>query len=155
MFYVERYVQIFLILSLFSCTDSKEKSKVNVYYLTVQNKYVLPKGIEVNGLKQGIWIEYSAIGFIQSMVTYVDGIEEGETLRYNEHGIIIQKIEVHQGKLSGKFECFSNEGVQTIKGTYFDNKKIGDWFYYDDNGILIEQEKWGNGIILSKKVFKK
>ncbi|NBA76316.1 hypothetical protein GOQ04_12230 [Emticicia sp. ODNR4P] len=137
-----------------SCTDSKTQ-KVKVYYTTFEKKYTIPQGIEVNGLKQGLWINYNSIGFLQNIETYVDGLVQGETVTYNEHGIIVQKAEVHQGKFRGKFECYSGKGVQTIKGIYFDNKKIGDWFYYDDNGVLTEQEKWGNGKMLTKKVFKK
>lgn len=134
---------------LFSCKDDKVKVK----YATVDKKYVLPEGVEVNGLKQGLWIEYSIVGFIKSIVTYVDGVEEGETIYYNEHGIIIQKIQLHQGKFHGVFECFNDNGILTTKGVYIDNKKTGYWFYYDDKGKLIEQEQWDKGKMQSKKVF--
>ncbi len=97
----------FLILG--SCTDSK-KDKVKVYYITFEKKYTLPRGIEVNGLKQGLWITYNSVGFLQNIETYVDGLVQGETVTYNEHGIIVQKAEVHQGKYRGKFECYSDKG---------------------------------------------
>ncbi len=136
-------------ITLLSCSDDK----VKVNYIIVEKKYVLPQGVEVNGLKQGLWIEYSVAGFIQNTITYVDGIEEGESVRYNDYGKIVQKIHLHNGKMKGEFECFNDNGILIIKGLYSDNKKTGDWFYYDDNGVLIEQEQWDKGTMQKKKLF--
>jgi antitoxin component YwqK of YwqJK toxin-antitoxin module len=86
-------------------------------------KYTIPQGIEVNGLKQGLWINYNSIGFLQNIETYVDGLVQGETVTYNEHGIIVQKAEVHQGKFRGKFECYSGKGFKPSRGYILITKK--------------------------------
>ena len=138
-------------LTLFSC---QEKKDVKVKYVVINKKIVLPQGVEINGLKQGLWIEYSSVGFINNIVTYVNGIEDGEGLFYNEFGGIVQKFHCKNGKFHGAFECYNDKGQPTIKGVYDNNKKKGEWFYYSDNGKLMTYELWENGKIIKKKVFE-
>lgn len=137
--------------TLFSC---QEKKDIKVKYVVINKKIVLPQGVEINGLKQGLWIEYNAVGFIRYIVTYVNGIENGEGLFYNDFGGIVQKFHCKNGKYNGLFECFDDNGQLTVKGVYDNNKKKGEWFYYSDNGKLMTYELWENGKITKKKDYK-
>ncbi len=138
-------------LTLFSC---QEKKDVKVKYVVINKKIVLPQGVEINGLKQGLWIEYNDVGFINNIATYVNGIANGEGLFYNDFGRIIKKYHCKNGKLNGLFECFNDKGLLTVKGVYDDNKMKGEWFYYSDNGKLMTYELWENGKIIKKKDYK-
>ncbi len=141
---------VITILIFLSCEKSEKKRDIVVHYQKVNGNY-LRMGIEVNHLKQGVWLEYdSVIGFIRSSTTYADGLEEGEFIFYNPigNGKIVRKGRCHIGKYNGFFECFNDNGALSLKGHYLNNKKDGKWYYYDENGKLIEVELWDKGYLV-------
>lgn len=134
-----------------SCQKSEEKGNVVVHYQKISEHYILPKGVEVNNLKQGIWIEYdSTIGFIRTSTVYKNGIVEGDFIFYNPigNGRIIQKGQCHIGKYNGLFECFNDNGTLSLKGHYLNNKRLGKWYEYDKNGKLTKVELWDKGYLV-------
>lgn len=69
-----------------------------------------------NGIGNGVWINYFATGKVEEKGTYVDNRVEGPTEQYYPNG-----------KLKAK-------------GTYKHwRKKVGEWIYYDENGIEIRR----------------
>lgn len=138
-----------------SCEAPKTNNNVVVHYKKITANRDLPQGVTINGLKQGLWIDYDTLGHFRSSVSFLNGVENGEFRIFGEFGKLVLKVDIQEGKFNGRFEYYNENGKIYVTGNYKNNKKIGDWLYYDDNGVLTEQQKWNNGKMLSKKVFKK
>jgi len=72
------------------------------------------KGEVRNGVRQGPWISYFANGTIRSRGTYVDGEMDGPT------------------------EVYHPNGMPLYTGQYRLGLSVGEWRFYDQDGVLIK-----------------
>jgi antitoxin component YwqK of YwqJK toxin-antitoxin module len=147
------YNRIFFLILMFtlSCEKPTRKSQAIIYYKNISANREYPQGVKVNGLKQGLWIDYDTLGHIRSSVSFLDGIENGEFRLFSELGVLVQKVDIIDGKYDGHFEHYNEKGVLYLRGIYNNNKRVGTWEVYDDYGKLIEEEVWQNGQLIKKE----
>lgn len=79
------------------------------------------KGEQVNSLKENTWVLKYKNGKIHGIGNYKHGKLNGEWMFWNEKGKLIER------------------------GFYFQNKKFGKWYKYND-GVLIEEIDYYNDL---------
>lgn len=121
------------------------------------------EGKYMNGLREGVWRNYSEYGRSFNTETYRNGYRDGETLFYNADSLVIKRGTYHKDKKQGKWEEFNYDG-DLIAFKNFDNnlmhgsyrkifgngcyktsiyergELVSDWKVYNKNGIEIYSE---------------
>lgn len=131
---------------------------------------------EIDSTFSGIKNFFDEHGSLQSTISYINGIENGEIIRYNLNreieyiGLLIEGkrhgtnifydfydkesyiiINYKNGVLSG--EWIHKTKNSKTRGFYKENEKDGYWFYYLNNN-LVRIENYSNGELLFEKDFK-
>lgn len=71
-----------------------------IHYHKITNE-ILEKGILVNGLKSGAWMNWSVEGVLNSVINWKKGQKQGFETIYNKMGMIISKSKYKNGQLNG------------------------------------------------------
>ncbi len=91
------------------------------------------------GKKHGDFLGWnSQTGELSSMGQYNKGQNEGPFVRYNKMGVVTSISNYQDGKLNGQNVLFHPNGKPKSAGLYSNNKKIGVWYYWQENGIKLE-----------------
>jgi antitoxin component YwqK of YwqJK toxin-antitoxin module len=116
----------------------------------------------IDDIKQGITRYLYANGKIKKTVPFVDGLENGLAMEYNTDGNIISLIEYKKGFIvnrekinrkdnnnlkQGKWIYFYDDGTVRLEGTYRNDKKNGYFKDYDKDGNLISVTKYIDGVL--------
>lgn len=143
------YILILLFLTNFSsCKNDSSKRYI-------QNKragIIESEGIFLNDtVKVGLHKTYFPNGRIKSSDTYDDfGKLNGESLLYYENGKVWQKRIFENDSLSRDFFEFSPNGNLKTKAFYFKGRRVGDIFFYNEDGHLKNYnfiDFYGNNLI--------
>ena len=98
-------------------------------------------------------------GSVAETVTYVDGVKDGVTRRYDEEGQIVggalfqqdilaaEGVTTEQGKREGPWKEFWPDGSLKSEGLYTNGLKEGKWMFYRPSG-----EKEQEGVYLNDQV---
>jgi hypothetical protein len=128
--------------------------------------------IDVNGNKEGKYIEYHENGNVHIKWTYHDDKKEGECIwyyeggnvevkcnyhndhsegeciHYYENGCVCEKSNYHNNKLEGEYIWYyENENIK-LKCNFHDNKIEGEFFEYDESSQLIKHRIYENDHIV-------
>lgn len=132
-----------LILALGSCSGSKllsvdQPTEEGIARLIYQGKED-PKRLvaEVRLNTEGDTIMLSPM---------LHGKPHGTVVAFHANGQRDQTIEYAQGRQSGLFRKFDNEGVLLIEGTLIDGKKSGLWTMWFDQTQMSEQCNYVNDV---------
>lgn len=83
------------------------------------------EGNMVNGKRDGTWYSYFNHGGPRSRITYVDGMEEGQT------------------------EVFHASGLTYYVGQYSRGRNVGTWIFYDEQGNEVNRAEYDSlGVLL-------
>jgi len=120
------------------------------------NGQIASEGLESNGLKNGIWIEYYENGKIKSIISYWYGREDGIKKLFYKNGQI--KLEGYHFRLKEPFyeiewhyEEIDGEDVPTEGLEYLIFPKIykhGVWKEYNEEGALISSSIYKMGSLI-------
>lgn len=96
----------------------------------------------VDGLRQGESLKYGPKGKEQVMerMNYVDDLLDGECIQYYPYGNKMAVYHYRKGVLEGAFVSFLDSGEKEEEGNYKQGKKDGVWTYYDYEGTFSQIE---------------
>ena len=102
----------------------------------------------VNGLIEGEFIRYMESGSLSSEGSYKNGKRTGRWTNYRKDGQISSFHNYQEGLSNGPFETYIH-GYLLTKGSFKDGEKHGKWWIYDiDNvGVLKYERIYKNGKI--------
>ena len=97
------------------------------------------------GRKQGKWMQKHDNGNLRYEGTFLNDVPTGIFLYYNERGILKANLEYFNEGTSAAARLYHpNEKVSAV-GVYENEEKVQLWKYYDQNGVLIRDEKFKAG----------
>jgi len=156
------FITLFLISTLFSCTDihkeyySNGVIKSEIEYIEkipngVYKKYdrkgnLIEKGNFLNGKMNGICIWYYDNGFIDTKAEYLNGVENGTITKYNKAGILQDSGRMINGKQEGLTYRFFPNGKLNIIQEYHNDTSNGIFKEYYLNESLLMYAKITKGI---------
>jgi antitoxin component YwqK of YwqJK toxin-antitoxin module len=109
----------------------------------VKEKYF----VNVNGKKDGEYIEYHENGNVHIKCNYHNGKLEGEYILYYENGNVSVKCNLHDGYCEGEYICYYGNGNVKVKCNYHYNKEEGEYFEYNVSNQLIKHRIYENGYV--------
>lgn len=138
----------------------------------------LQSGYLVNGVKEGVWIEYHDDGDnIMSITPYVRGTVTGPVLTYSnrsqlesmksfandilhgpsntyKYGKVTSRTPFEKGIINGKFQEYLNSKLQR-EIDYVNGKKDGKIVYYDEEGNVTVEYQYKNDQKISGGMIEK
>jgi hypothetical protein len=87
------------------------------------------EGNMVNGKRDGTWFSYFKHGGPRSRITYVDGLEEGQTEVFHESGLTYYVGQYHRGRNAGTWIFYDEQGNEVNRAVY------------DSLGVLVRQDR--------------
>lgn len=118
-----------MFLVMFGCTDVRKD-----YYDTGELKAEYTFNDE--GYYHGEYRLYYKNGYLHEVVNYIDGVLQGEGIRYDSLGNLLVKGKFLDGKKHGKVINYHPNGKISIFLTYDKDIKNGWTKIYSDNGKL-------------------
>lgn len=112
---------------------NNKKNGLKITYLSD----IIIKETFVNDVKHGPTQVFYSDGKIKNSVHFKNGKEEGFLFEYNKDSCIIEVFEFVRGVLVNK---------EKINKTDSEKRKDGTWKYYDQNGFLVKEENFKNGL---------
>ena len=112
---------------------------VSVFYIAssafaMQNSASIPK-------KEGVYIFEDKT----QKSTWRDGVREGMTWWYNDHGGIKSQVNFKNGKEEGLYTSFYDNGKKRLEVPYVHGQKHGLQIIYYDNGVKGAEVMYVNG----------
>lgn len=102
--------------------------------------------------REGTYTFGSRYGGASETKTFINGVENGIRISYDEHGKMSSKCNYKNGVQNGEWVSFYNDGINiTEKGNYVDGKKEGEWIKYIVKYSLNLQKEW---IVGRKEIYK-
>ena len=108
-------------------------------------KVARKKGNKLYGVQE----EYKSNGKLQSTITYLNGLRDGEAIMYHDNGKPYRVTNYVRNKISGERKKYYKDGVLWSKQTYHEGLPSNDLKEYDENGELMKPIEF---IVVSKKV---
>jgi antitoxin component YwqK of YwqJK toxin-antitoxin module len=62
------------------------------------------------------------------IISYQNGLPEGDTFVYNEKGYLVQEGSYHQGLETGEWKFYGDDGKLKFFGSYKEGKPQGVWY---------------------------
>lgn len=123
-------------------TNGKKEGYWKYYYCCVIRQDVMEEGQYENDKRKGIWKYYDVGGYMSKVVTFVDGLENGDFTGYHMGGELKYTGHYADGKLKVRRE-FYREGQKKI----IENFETGEITTYYQNGQIesdgfYEKENW-------------
>ncbi len=108
-------------------------------------KVARKKGNKLYGVQE----EYKSNGKLQSTITYLNGLRDGEAIMYHDNGKPYRITNYVRNKISGERKKYYKDGALWSKQTYHEGLPSNDLKEYDENGKLMNPFEF---IVVSKKV---
>ena len=99
----------------------------------------------------GLWKWYYENGKILREEIFLNGVEEGLLIEYSDSGKIITKGEFYNGEKEGVW--FYELGDHKEEGEYKGDRRVGVWKHYYSNGNLNFEGKYTDGLPDEKHVY--
>lgn len=124
------------------------------YYPNAQDRIV---GTYKNGVKDGIFREYSMEGDVIASTVYKDGktisegimddsgLEQGHWKYFFSKNKVKSEGDYKDGKRTGLWKFYHDNGNLMEQGSYVDGKPEGIWVWFYENGKTLRQETYKNG----------
>ncbi len=123
---------------------------INYYAETGQ---ISSEGMRINGMRNGIWIEYYKNGNIKSIISYWENKENGVKKIFYENGQIqFEGYKFSTGAPFRKIEWDEEDGSGTEYLIYPKIFEHGTWNEYNKDGTLILSTEYNMGEIISETV---
>lgn len=84
-------------------------------------------------------------GQIESVRSFVRGLEEGVSKYYDASGALLELRAWSNGKKHGTWVTYNPQGKKTGEANYENDLKHGKWFIWDENGTLRYEMVYLNG----------
>lgn len=127
----------------------KENGLCKYYFINAPH----PLKIEVemrNGKRHGNFTKYYINGRLETRCTYQNDLLEGVEECYHIKGYRTSVINYLHGKKHGQYVSYYPNGEVVEQGCFYEDLFDGDWFYYDDRGVLIGEGYYEKGTGVQK-----
>ncbi|WP_422359195.1 toxin-antitoxin system YwqK family antitoxin [Reichenbachiella sp.] len=111
------------------------------------NELVKSISTYVSGTMHGTHLEMDDKGNLTLKAYYVNGIEEGEFIYYN-NGVITEKRNYVAGEFQGKRSQYYDNGKIMEESNWYDGKMHGTAKWYDQDGNVTLEYEYSNGVLL-------
>ena len=134
------------------------------------------EGIYRNQVKDSLWSFYSEKNIPVYRIKYANGLVNGEALRFDANGALIEqtqwiknklvglqiiyypdnkpqaKINYQEGKIDGTYQLLYPDGKTEVDGSYYSDLKTGKWVYYKPNGQPDYILNYNKGTLLNPEI---
>ncbi|MEE0937564.1 MAG: toxin-antitoxin system YwqK family antitoxin [Bacteroidales bacterium] len=164
--------------SLKQTIDYKGDCKTGYAKIFYRKGQLMSEGSYVNQKKEGLWTYYSVDGKKLSEEMYKNGKKEGLETIWDTKGNVLETIMYKNGKKEGEnYNFLYQDGYQTftykndkrngeyknyyadkkikIKGQFIQDKKDGEWLYYDQAGDVLRKQTWEANELISDQILIK
>lgn len=98
---------------------------------------------DANGLRQGYWVKKYENGNKQAEGYFKNGKQVGTFKHYQLDGTTPKATMEHIKNTDSTLATFYHEnGAMMSKGYYVDQKKEGNWLFYDDRSVMSSREEY-------------
>lgn len=105
----------------------------------------------VEGLPEGLWMEWYESGVPRYVATWKHGRGEGVWMYFHETGQIRERVLVTGDVYDGPVEGWHANGQKAFEGHNRANQKDGRWRYWDEAGRMTKVEVYRNGTLLATR----
>jgi antitoxin component YwqK of YwqJK toxin-antitoxin module len=136
---------------------------------------LISRGYYKNKKRDSIWTYFSSEGYKIGEERYRNGLKNGESNFWDRDTTLVETINYKDdlkdglyyrntyakgyyfytyknNKRNGPYEDFYYYNKIKIKGHYVDDKKEGEFLYFDSIGDIVKKQKWENDVLLSEEV---
>ena len=145
-------------------TDGKRRGEYKEFFA---DSTLRAEGLFIDGLRSGEWRYYYQNGKLQEVGSYKEGEPDGLWTWYHDNGQKQIEEEFYKGMHNGPYKEYDAKGNLIVSGTYFDglkngkwmeqigdmksegeyrnDRQVGEWTSYYDNGVLAFKGKYNAG----------
>jgi antitoxin component YwqK of YwqJK toxin-antitoxin module len=105
----------------------------------------------VEGLPEGLWMEWYENGVPRYMATWQGGRGEGVWTYFHATGEIRERVLVTGDVYDGPVEGWHANGQKAFEGHNRANQKDGRWRYWDEAGRMTKVDVYRDGTLLSTR----
>ena len=87
-------------------------------------------------------------GYKVGEAEYLNGKPHGITRHWAPDGVLTLEAEMEFGEYHGKYKSWWNNGNKKEEGRFYRGKRVGLYRWYSTNGVLIQEEDYGPGVLL-------
>jgi antitoxin component YwqK of YwqJK toxin-antitoxin module len=98
------------------------------------------------GLKQGKWNKTDASGRLIYQGEFIDDKPVGKFVYYDSTGKVKAISEFSENGTRAYATTFNRMGKKSSEGLYLNEKREGNWKFYNEEEILLSEENYENGI---------
>jgi antitoxin component YwqK of YwqJK toxin-antitoxin module len=102
----------------------------------------------VDGLPEGLWMEWYESGVPRYQATWQRGRGDGVWIYYHDNGEIRERVMVTDDVYDGLVEGWHASGAKAFEGHNRNGNKDGRWRHWDETGRLTKTEIYRDGTIL-------
>lgn len=114
---------------------------------------VFETGLLQNGLREGLWIQfYNPSGDTLQTATYVHGKMNGLIRIYQQGGVLYSQGKMVDDKREGQWTWFDGNGVQESSVTFIHGMKDGVQYFWDADGNITKEELYKDDELMSVKL---
>jgi antitoxin component YwqK of YwqJK toxin-antitoxin module len=136
---------ILVLVSIGSYAQTKEWVKKNT------EGTVIEKGTYENKKQHGVWNYYYNNGIPSLTANYVNGVLNGQSIRYDLQGHKIAVLNYENGEITGLQQYYYPGGILLSEGNMINGKEDGAWKYYNQQGAFIGYIKYKNGVQINEQ----
>jgi antitoxin component YwqK of YwqJK toxin-antitoxin module len=128
---------------------TEEELPKSKFYEYKKDKLLKEKGLQVNGKKEGVWIEgYFNIfnNYYYIEINYINNIKNGKFIVYYNNNNICIECNYINDKKEGYYKRYHENNNIHIECYYYNDKKEGECIYYDEDGNINEKLYYKNEI---------
>ena len=132
-------------ISINQIVDGK---KVGYWKNLHQNGNIESEGEYIEGRKEGDWKHYWKSGILSEESFYVKDLPNGKTNWYSQTGQLAATGNMINGKRNGEWKiCDWADGSFCVFGVFKDEREIGIWKNYHENGKVSKETTYNNGVV--------
>ena len=105
-------------------TDGKRRGDYKEFY---PDSTMRAEGLFIDGLRSGEWKFYYHNGKLQEVGSYKEGNPDGAWTWYYDNGQKQIEEQFYKGQPNGLYKEYDTNGNLIVSGTYFDGMKAGKW----------------------------
>jgi len=139
-----RYIEYYKNGNIKEISYYRNNEKHGICILKNQDNSIEEYGNYKNNLRDGFF-RYFNNGIIDIECEYVEGMLNGRFKSYIE-GEIFEDTNYINNYQDGKYSQYNSKGKIKREGYYNNGKREGTWKYYDDDGILTNEEEYSEDI---------
>lgn len=133
--------------------DSLCKIKNGTFTFYHANRMLLSSGKYVNDKLEGLWLSYHNNGIIKDSIIFSEGKQVGTSVSWYPNGYKSDSISLMKDESGVGVSWFDNGYLSSV-GRYSEGKKQhGKWKYYHKNGQISSIEMYDNSKLIDKHYF--